>query len=139
MGDQLLPIFQKVIGKLSQVVQWFTDLSPRTQKIILGVAAAAAVLGPFLVVLSQVVGIVMALRTAYIAFTASQWALNIAMSANPIGLIVIGIAALIAIIVLLVVHWDTVKAAMISFGAAFRDKLGIVVDYYVDKFKQFVY
>jgi hypothetical protein len=43
--------------------------------------------------------------------TAAQWAWDAAMDANPIGLIVIGIAALIAIIVLLVKHWDWVKKA----------------------------
>jgi hypothetical protein len=34
-------------------------------------------------------------------WTAAQWLLNIALSANPIGLVIIGIAALIAIIVLI--------------------------------------
>jgi phage-related minor tail protein len=43
--------------------------------------------------------------------TAAQWAWNAAMTANPIGLIIIGIAALIAGIVLLVKNWDTVKEA----------------------------
>ncbi|WP_066586317.1 phage tail tape measure protein [Cellulomonas timonensis] len=43
--------------------------------------------------------------------TAAQWAWNVAITANPIGLIIVGIAALIAGIVLLVKNWDTVKAA----------------------------
>lgn len=37
-----------------------------------------------------------AVRVGMLAWTAAQWALNVAMSANPIGLIVIGIAALVA-------------------------------------------
>lgn len=37
--------------------------------------------------------------------TAAQWALNVAMSANPIGLIIIGIAALVALVVVLVRKW----------------------------------
>lgn len=41
--------------------------------------------------------------------TAAQWALNAAMSANPIGLIIIAIAALVAVGVLLWKNWDTVK------------------------------
>lgn len=43
------------------------------------------------------------------AATAAQWAWNAAVSANPIGLIILAIAALIAGIVLLVKNWDTVK------------------------------
>ncbi len=42
----------------------------------------------------------------------AQWLLNAAMSANPIGLIIIGIAALIALIVLVVKHWNEWGAAM---------------------------
>lgn len=41
--------------------------------------------------------------------TATQWALNVAMSANPVGLIILGIGALIGIIVLLIKSWDKVK------------------------------
>lgn len=39
-------------------------------------------------------------------FTAAQWLLNIAMDANPIGLLIIGIAALIGIIYLAIKHYD---------------------------------
>jgi phage-related protein len=42
--------------------------------------------------------------------TAAQWALNAAMSANPIGLIILAIVALIAGLVLLIANWDTVVA-----------------------------
>lgn len=45
------------------------------------------------------------------AATVAQWLWNVAMSANPIGLIILGIAALIAAIVWLVNNWDTVKKA----------------------------
>ena len=41
--------------------------------------------------------------------TAATWALNAALLANPITWIVLAIAALIAALVLLVMHWDTVK------------------------------
>ena len=44
------------------------------------------------------------------AVTAAQWLWNAAMSANPIGLIILAIAAVIAAIVLLVKNWDWVKA-----------------------------
>jgi hypothetical protein len=42
------------------------------------------------------------IRTATLAWVAVQWLLNIAMDANPIGLIVLGIAALIAVIILVI-------------------------------------
>lgn len=56
---------------------------------------------------SYVVGLVSA--------TAAQMGLNIAMNANPIGAIVIGIGLAIGAIVLLVKYWDNIKNAIISF------------------------
>ena len=44
------------------------------------------------------------------AVTAAQWAWNIAMGANPIGLMIVSIAAVIGAITALVVYWDEVIA-----------------------------
>lgn len=46
--------------------------------------------------------------------TAAQWALNVAMNANPIGLIITGVGLLIAGIVLLYKNWDTVWSGIRS-------------------------
>ena len=51
----------------------------------------------------------MFLRTAVQKIvTASQWLLNVAMNANPVGLIVLGVLALIAVIILAVKHIDII-------------------------------
>lgn len=47
--------------------------------------------------------------------TAAQWAWNAALTANPIGLIVVGIAALIALVVLAVKYWDDWGATLMIF------------------------
>jgi tape measure domain-containing protein len=49
-----------------------------------------------------------AMRVGMLAAAAAQWVWNAAMTANPIGLVIAAIAALIAGIVLLVMNWDTV-------------------------------
>lgn len=46
------------------------------------------------------------------AQTAAQWLLNAAMTANPIGLIIVGIVALIALITAIIVKWDEWGAAV---------------------------
>lgn len=61
----------------------------------------ASMLGSFLV------GIVSA--------TAAQWGLNVALNANPIGLIVIGIAAAVGAIIVMIKYWDEIKKAIWSF------------------------
>ncbi len=62
----------------------------------------------------------------WLAWTAAQWALNAALNANPIGLIVIGVVALIAIIILAVKHWDAITAAVMSAWLWF-DKYRILI------------
>jgi hypothetical protein len=43
--------------------------------------------------------IILTVRGALVVWTAAQWALNVALTANPIGLVIAAIAALIAVIV----------------------------------------
>lgn len=49
---------------------------------------------------------------------------NIALWANPITWIVVGVVALIAGLYLLVKHWDSVKAATLGFFNAFAERWG---------------
>jgi TP901 family phage tail tape measure protein len=54
-----------------------------------------------------------------IASTASMIGLNVAMYANPIGIIVLGIIATIAAIALVITYWDDLKGYLIQFGEFF--------------------
>lgn len=67
--------------------------------------------------------------------TAAQWAWNIAMTANPIGLIVIGIGALIGAGILLVKHWDTVKDFFGNLWDGIKEVTGGAVDWLLEKIK----
>ena len=55
-------------------------------------------------------GVMVAVSAATKAWAAVQWVLNAAMSANPIGLVVIAIAGLIAAGAWLVQNWDEIAA-----------------------------
>lgn len=96
-----------------------------------GVTAVAAWVANTAVVVANRVALIagqvamMAVRAATIAWTAVQWLLNAALLANPIGLVVIAIAALVAAIVLAWQHsetfrkiviaaWDGIRAAAIA-------------------------
>lgn len=54
--------------------------------------------------------------TSLITATAAQIGLNIAMTANPIGLIVVGIGAAIAAVAGLIYYWDEIWDAIKQFG-----------------------
>lgn len=51
-----------------------------------------------------------------VSATAAQWGLNIAMDANPLGLMVLGIAAVVAAIAGLVYWWDEITGAISWFA-----------------------
>ena len=57
--------------------------------------------------------------------TAAQWLLNAALSANPIALVIIGIAALIGIILVLTNKWKAVTAAVDGFFNKIHDMKGV--------------
>jgi hypothetical protein len=46
---------------------------------------------------------------------AAQWALNVAMTANPIGLIIAAIVAIIAVIAVVIKYWDDWGASLMVF------------------------
>ncbi len=64
------------------------DWGDRTVKIVVAITAAIVALGT----------VIAGIRVAMAAWTAAQWLLNVAMSANPIGAIIIGVTALIALL-----------------------------------------
>lgn len=82
-------------------------------------------------------GVALAIRSATIAWTAAQWALNVALAANPVGLVVLAIAALIAVVVAigfgiyeLIKHWDTVWSGI-------KNITSTVVDWFKGPFLDF--
>ncbi|TWC12021.1 TP901 family phage tail tape measure protein [Pseudomonas sp. SJZ085] len=90
-----------------RALAFFTLTNLRAQAVLLvtRIRAHAAAAGVLLMgVASRTYAIAAAIMTA------AQWALNVALSANPIGLIIIGIMALIAVVVLVVRYWEPLSA-----------------------------
>lgn len=81
--------------------------------------------------------------------TAAQLGFNVAVMANPIGLIVVGIAAVVGAIVVMAKHWDWIKEKTVQFGhvlmsiadfllPGFRQAMHLVFDWVQGKFKALV-
>lgn len=49
------------------------------------------------------------------AYTAAQWLLNTALTANPIGIIIVAIGALVALVVVAIKHYNKWGAALLHF------------------------
>ncbi|WKW47258.1 phage tail tape measure protein [Myroides sp. JBRI-B21084] len=104
LGQQLLPIITPIINGLRGMMERFRDLSPETKKIIVIVGGIAAALGPliaifgtFAAVLPSIIAGITAMGPAFAAMT------------GPIGLIIAGIGALIALIMY---NWGEVKKTL---------------------------
>lgn len=107
LTDQLLPaIRDHVVPAVRTFTEWlrdltdrFANLEPRTQAMILGAIGIVAAVGPVVSIVGRLITVVGALSKALMF-----------LAANPVGLVIVAIAALIAIGVLLWRNWDTITA-----------------------------
>lgn len=97
LGEKLLPIITPIIQKITEWVAKFSELDGKTQSIILAVAGILAIGGPLLILIGAVVSAGGVLVAAIGAITL------------PMLAVVAGVAAVIAIGVLLCKNWDTIK------------------------------
>lgn len=82
-----------------------TSLRANAALLVTRIRTAAAAAGIFLMGTAS-----RAFAVGAAIMTAAQWALNVALNANPIGLVILGIAALIAIVALVVRYWEPLGA-----------------------------
>lgn len=68
-----------------------------------------------------IIPVVGSLVAALVVFKIVMAAVNFVMLASPVTWIILGIVALIAAVVLMVVHWDAVKAALSRFWETIRN------------------
>lgn len=98
LAETLTPALETVVAKVTEIVQWFTQLDGSTQQIILIVAALVAAISP-------IASLIAAITTAATGLSAAFTFLT-----GPIGAIGLAIAALIAFGVMLYTHWDEISA-----------------------------
>lgn len=134
LGNILVPIIKKVVDKISQAVDWFSNLSEEQQKTILKIAGIAAAIGPLLLIIGKVITTISTVIKIINAVKTAMIAVNAVMMANPIFLIVAAIAALIAIFVLL---WNKCEGFRNFFKGMWEEikkttekYIGAVVDFF---------
>jgi hypothetical protein len=137
IGMALLP----AVEALLPIVIKFADWASQNTEIVIALAAAIGGLSAAIVVANFAMK---AWAAAQAIATAAQWAFNAALTANPIGLVVVAVAALVAGLVLLYRRFETVrnivKALLAPLKAAadavgwLAKKLGIVGDEIQDNF-----
>lgn len=94
-------VLSLILGPLFAIVQGFAALAAAEGISVLGLIA-------FKVHLAASTALFYAMRVATLVAAAAQWLLNAAMTANPVGLVIVAVALLIGVIVLLATHWKQV-------------------------------
>ena len=169
LTESLLPVLQKLVVSLTKVFDWFGSLNSEQQKTILIIAGVVAAIGPMLSLFLKMVQVAEAIKKVTLAMqtlglvtkaqalvtkglSIAQGALNLVMSLNPIGLVIIAITALIAIFIVL---WnkcegfrnfwiglgETIKNAFITAANWVKTKINETINsfnYLKDKIKEFV-
>lgn len=141
IGTIFLPAVNAVVKQATEWVNAFGALDKSTQKTILIVIGA---IGSFALAAAAVIKVVQAIKAVQTALaiikaweiatkiaTAAQWLWNIALSANPIGLIIIAIAALIAGLVLLFKNNEKFRKVVLAVWAAIQKAVKAVVDWFM--------
>ena len=124
----------KVINVIEGVIEFVSRFKTEIGYLAAVVGVAAVVFNAHAIALTAYAAVMGIVTAATRIWTGVQWLLNVAMSANPIGLIIIGIAALVAAVVycwnkfagfraFILTMWDTLK----GFG-------NIIKEYVINRF-----
>jgi hypothetical protein len=102
IGAAFLPILEKLLPYLQRFAEYAQNNSDTIVKVMLAVGALASA--------------ILVLNTAVKVITASQIVLNAVMAANPVGLVVVAVAALVAGFMVLVEKTGSIKNAFAAMG-----------------------
>lgn len=110
LAAYLAPAMEKVVDVVGRLAQWFSNLSPRTQAIIAGIAAVVAVVSPLLIGLGKVSFAI----SSIMSLMATLGPAIVGISGTLLPIIAV-IGAVVAWGVILYKNWDTIKAKAIEF------------------------
>ena len=105
----LAPAIDKISAGVEKLVGWLQQLTPEQTNMIMTIAGIVAAVAPVLIIGGKIIsGVSKLLQLAPMLASAISFLLS------PVGLVIAGIVALIAVGVLLYKNWDTIKTFAIN-------------------------
>ncbi len=136
IGELLMPVIKNIVAGIQSFVDWLNSLDEGTKQTIVTIGLIVAAVGPVLIVIGKVISavgtilsVVSKIGPVIGAVKTAATGLFTILAANPIGLVVAAVAALIAIFVALwnncegfrefwIGLWEGIKAAAIAVWEA---------------------
>lgn len=136
--DEWKPKIEETVNKLKDVGNWISEHQGLMIALATVIGVITAAVTAYNVVQSVTTAIQTAKTAANLAETASLWSLVAAQMATlaPYMLIAAAIAAVIAVIVLCVKHWDEIKAKVIEVAEKIKNKISDMKDNVTSKFEE---
>lgn len=119
-AELALPIVSALVPAIQSVISWFQQLDPSIKETIIKVAAVAAAIGPVLVIIGKLVTGVGAISSA-LGF----------LAANPIVLIIVAIAALVAGLIYAYNNFEGFRNFVNAVWEGIQTVVGAVVDWFM--------
>lgn len=106
LASYLAPAMERVVDVVGRLANWFSNLSPRTQALIAGIAAVVAVIAPLLLALGKVSFAI----SSIMSLASTLGPIIGGLATGPVGIAIAAFAALVAAGILVYKNWDTIKA-----------------------------
>lgn len=136
IGSVFLPALADAAGGAAHYVGLIGDIAEKHPVFIKTVGAVGVAMAGTALAVKAAGVVYAAYQVAATAATAGTWAFNAALLANPIGLIVVGIAGLVAAGYTLYKNWDTVSASLVKGWAWVKDTAQGVHDWFMSALSQ---
>ena len=145
--ENILPKVMNFVSKLMDGISWFIGNIPTLIDVLTVAATALGAYFAYTTAITIMKNGWMALEIVQKAVTAAQWLMNAAMNANPIGLVVAAVAALVAAFVLLwnkseafrefwIGLWDKIKEAAEAVGEWFSETWSAIIDWFKEAWQK---
>ena len=121
--EALLPVFEKVVAMLTDVLTWVSNLDAGQIQLITTILAIVAAISPIASLIANIAGAVSALTPVILA-------VNAAVAANPAILILsLVAAAAIGLLALVIANWDKIKAVLSAAWEWIKSTFSDLVDW----------
>jgi phage-related minor tail protein len=130
IGGKVIPAFESFVGWLGKAGDWITKNKE-------GIGPLLVFLGTFAGIILVIVAAMKVWAIVTAAYTAVQMALNAAMLANPIGLIIIAVIALVAAIVWLWYNSSSFRDFFIGLWNGIKTAAMAVANWFAGPFANF--